>query len=174
MAKDGDPRKAHPVEANGMGGRVNQGNYGDIFDHHSVEFTYADGTKLFSQSRHIPGTWDQVSEFVHASRGHRGVEISGGPKLESSNPYDQEHVDLVKAIHKDQRLNEGWFGATSSMTAVFGRMATYSGQVVRWDEAIAKGPAEGPERLAWDALPRHLPGPDGRYPMPVPGVYKAY
>jgi hypothetical protein len=174
MAKDGDPLKAHPVEANGMGGRVNQGNYGDIFDHHFVEFTYADGTKVFSQSRHIGGTWNQVSEFVHGTKESRAVTAGGGGKLESDNPYDQEHVDLVKAIRKDTRINEGWFGAISSMTAVFGRMATYSGQVVKWDDAVSKGPDESPQRLAWDALPPHVPGPDGRYPVPMPGVYKPY
>lgn len=174
MAKEGDPKVAHPVEANGMGGRVNPGNYGDIFDHHSVEFTYADGTKVFSQCRHIQGTWDQVNEFVHGSKSSRTAATGGGPKLESGNPYDQEHVDLVKAIRKGTPLNEGWFGAVSSMTAVFGRMATYSGQVVTWDDAVSKGPAESPEQIAWDATPRHLPGPDGRYPFAVPGVYKPY
>jgi myo-inositol 2-dehydrogenase / D-chiro-inositol 1-dehydrogenase len=174
MAKDGDARKAHPVEANGMGGRVNSGNYGDILDHHFIEFTYADGTKVFSQSRHIQGTWPQVSEFAHGTTGNRAVSLSGGPKLESDNAYDQEHVDLVKAIRGDARLNDGWHGAVSSMTAVFGRMATYSGKVVRWDEAVAKGPDESPERIAWDALPRHLPGADGRYAMAVPGAYKPY
>ena len=86
MAKDGDPRKAHPVEANGMGGRVNRGNYGDIFDHHFIEFTYADGTKMFSQSRHQPGTWNQVSEFVHGMQGTRGVAVGGGPELEWPEP----------------------------------------------------------------------------------------
>jgi len=174
MAKDGNPRDAHPVEANGMGGRVNPGNYGDIFDHHFVEFTYADGTKVFSQSRHITGTWDQVNEFAHGSKGSRSVATGGGPELESGNPYDQEHIDLIKAIRKDQRINEGWFGAVSSMTAVLGRMATYSGQIVKWDEAVAKGPDESPEQLAWDATPRHVPGPDGFYPFPMPGVYKPY
>ena len=174
MAGGGDAQKAHPIEANGMGGRVDPGNYGDIFDHHYVEFTYADGTKIFSQSRHIQGTWDHVSEFAHGTKGSRGVAVGGGPKLESDDAYDQEHVDLVKAIQKDLALNEGWFGAASSMTAVLGRMATYSGQVVSWEDAVARGPSEAPERLAWDAKPRHLPGPDGRYPMPVPGVTRPY
>ena len=174
MNKDGDPRKAHPVEANGMGGRVNRGNYGDIFDHHFVEFTYADGTKVFSQSRHQPGTWDAVSEYVHATKGSRDVSVGGGPKLESGNPYVQEHVDLMKAIAADKKLNEGWHGAASSMTAVLGRMATHSGQVVKWDEAVEKGPQESPEVIAWDAQPRHMPGPDGFYPFPIPGLYKPY
>jgi myo-inositol 2-dehydrogenase / D-chiro-inositol 1-dehydrogenase len=174
MAADGDPRKAHPVEAHGMGGRVNRGNYGDIFDHHYIEFTYADGTKMFSQSRHQPGTWNQVNEFAHGSKGSRAVAVGGGPELESGNPYVQEHVALLKAIRDDQKLNEGWHGANSSMTGVLGRMASYSGQVVRWDDAVAGGPSEGPERLAWDAKPRSMPGADGLYPFPLPGMYKPY
>jgi len=174
MCQDGDAQKAHPVEANGMGGRVNRGNYGDIFDHHFVEFTYANGTKMYSQSRHQPGTWDAVSEYVHGSKGQRGVATGGGPNLESGNPYVQEHVELIKAIKSGDKLNEGWFGAVSSMTAVMGRMATYSGVVVKWDDAIAKGPQESPERFAWDAVPRHVPGADGFYPFPIPGQYKPF
>jgi len=46
--------------------------------------------------------------------------------------------------------------------------------VVRWDDAVAKGPQESPERIAWDAKPRHVPGPDGRYPMAVPPETKPY
>jgi hypothetical protein len=49
-------------------------------------------------------------------------------------------------------------------------MATYSGQVVRWDDAVEKGPSEKPEQLAWNALPRSMPGPDGFYPFPIPGI----
>lgn len=174
MAKDGNPRTAHPVEAQGMGGRGNRGNYGDIFDHHYIEFTYADGTKMFSQSRHQPGTWDAVTEFAHGSKGTREVSVGGGPKLESDNPYVQEHVALIKAIYADQPINEGWHGAVSSMTAVMGRMASYSGLVVRWEDAVEKGPDESPERLAWDAKPRSLPGPEGFYEFPIPGLYKPY
>jgi len=139
-----------------------------------MEFTDADGTKAFSQSRHQPGTWDSVSETAHGTKGSRGVSVGGGPELESGNPYVQEHVDLIKAIKNNDKLNEGWFGAVGSMTAVLGRMATYSGQVVKWDEAVAKGPQESPERIAWDAPPRHVPGADGFYPFPIPGQYKPY
>ncbi len=174
MARSGHPQDVHPVEANGMGGRVDRGNYGDIFDHHFVEFTYADGTKMFSQSRHEPGTWNQVTEFVHGTKGSRQVAVRGGPQLQSQNPYVQEHVDLIQSILENKKQNEAWYATASSMTAVLGRMATYSGQVVKWDDAVAKGPDESPEKIAWDAKPRHLPGPDGFYPFPIPGMYKAY
>ena len=91
-----------------------------------------------------------------------------------SNPYDQEHIDLIKAIRDNAKYNEGWYGATSSMTAVLGRMATYSGQVVKWDDAVAKGPSVMPEKFAWDAKPPVVPDENGDYPMAVPGVYKPY
>ena len=81
---------------------------------------------------------------------------------------------MIKAITNNEKLNEGWHAAVSSMTAVLGRMATHSGQVVKWDDAVAKGPQESPEQVAWDAAPRHVPGPDGFYPFPIPGQYKPY
>jgi len=88
--------------------------------------------------------------------------------------YNQEHVHLINAIRKNEKLNDGWFGATSTFTAVLGRMATYSGAEVHWDDAVAKGPDEMPKRFAFDADPPAMPGKDGNYPMPVPGVYQPY
>jgi len=76
----------------------------------------------------------------------------------------------MKAIAADTYLNEGWFGAVSSMTAVLGRMATYSGKVVKWDDAVAHGQQESPETIAWDATPRSLPDDKGFYPFPIPGI----
>ena len=67
---------------------------------------------------------------------------------------------------------EGGYGATSSMSAVMGRMATYSGKVVTWDEATAATERLGPERYALDAQPPVLPLPDGSYPSAMPGVTK--
>ena len=86
----------------------------------------------------------------------------------------QEHKDLTQAIRKNTPYHEGWHGANSSMTAVLGRMATYSGQVVKWNEAVEKGASEFPKTLAWDAETPVKPDKDGNYPIPVPGVYKAY
>jgi len=174
----------HPVEANGMGGRqVRQGkDFGQIYDHHFVEYTYADGAKLFSQCRHIPNCWTSGGVYVHGLKGTGdcGGQITGetpwkytGPKVSG---HRQEHVDLIRYIREGTPHNEGHYGATSSFTAILGRMATYSGQIVRWDEAAAKGPNEMPERLAWDAKPPVLPGPDGgfEHAVPMPGGYKPY
>ena len=180
-------KNGHPVEANGMGGREvrkfgGNGDFGHIYDHHAVEFTYADGAKMFSQCRHIPNCWDNVSEAAHGTKGTSNCagKIDGENKWrfrgDASNPYEVEHTELMAAILGNKKFNEGWYGATSSMTAVLGRMATYSGKVVKWDDAVAKGPNEMPEKLAWDANPPVLPDANGSYEgsVAVPGIYKAY
>lgn len=189
----------HPVEANGMGGcstryvGKNKGT-GQIFDHHFVEFTYADGTKMFSQCRHMANTWGNVSEAAHGTEGEsncngwiKGKEEwrfraagagkgkgKGKGKGGAISSMVQEHKDLIAAIRNGDKYNEGYHGATSSFTAVLGRMATYSGQVVKWDEAVAKGTSEFPQQLAWDAKAPISPNENGDYPIAIPGVYKAY
>ena len=182
----------HPVEANGMGACTrrytgdNKGT-GQIFDQHFVEFTYADGTKMYSQCRHIPGTFGSVSEAAHGAKGtsncsgtiagENAWKFDGKAAKNAKAPKSsmvQEHMDLIAAIRAGEKYNEGWHGASSSMTAVLGRMATYSGQTVKWEDAVTKGKTEFPELLAWDAKAPVEKGPDGQYPIPVPGVYKAY
>jgi myo-inositol 2-dehydrogenase / D-chiro-inositol 1-dehydrogenase len=160
----------HPVTANGMGSCHcrNNRNIGQIYDNHFVEFTYKDGTKMFSQCRQQPNTWSSVTQFVHGTKGAKELPGNG------SDGYTQEHVHLVNAIRKGEKLNDGWHGATSSFTAILGRMATYSGREVHWDEAVAKGPSEMPAKFAFDADPPAMPDKDGNYPQPVPGLYKPY
>jgi predicted dehydrogenase len=184
----------HPVEANGMGGRQvrndtwaeqlghGAGAVGHIYDHQYVEYTYADGTRLFSQNRHIRGCWGSASHFADGTDGYSNLsgKVFGkhaweyeGPRI---NMTDQEHVDLIKAIRTDTPRNEGWYGANSSFTAVLGWMATYSGKIVKWDEAAEKGPSLMPEKLAWDADPPVLPDEHGSYEhaVAVPGIYRPY
>jgi hypothetical protein len=184
-AKDGDPKKAHPVEANGMGGCLQRylgGNKGtgQIFDEHFVEFTYADGTKMYSQCRHIPNTFSSVSEYVHGCKGESNCAgwIKGETEWrfrgDGVNSMVQEHKDLIAAIREGKPYNEGWHGASSSMTAVLGRMATYSGKTVTWDDAVAKGKSEFPEKLAWDAPAPVNKNEAGDYPIPMPGQYEPY
>lgn len=92
--------------------------------------------------------------------------------------HSQEYLPKIEKIREgalgDEPLNDGWHGATSSMTAVMGRTATYSGQTVQWDDAVAKGPREVPEQLALDATPPIVPNPEGSYDVPVPGIYHPF
>ncbi len=173
----------HPVKAQGQGGReVRTSNEnGHIFDHHMVEYTYADGTKMLSQCRHIRGCWNQVSEFVEGTKGtsriSNSVELYDGTKLENTkggkNPYQQEHDDLFEAIRKDKPFNEAEYGAHSTFTSILGRMATYSGKEVHWDEALQWGKKLVPETdgLGFDKTPPIVPNDDGSYPVAVPGKY---
>ena len=165
----------HPVEANGMGGcemRYRGGNrgVGQIFDHHFVEFTYANGVKMFSQCRQINNCWNNVSEAAHGTKGSSGC--SSGPG--GTNPYVQEHIDLLNAIVNNEKYNEGYYGANSTFTAILGRLATYSGQVVKWDDAVQGMPALAPEITSWDQDPPVTKNEDGDYPIAQPGVYKPY
>jgi hypothetical protein len=184
----------HPVEANGMGSCIQRyknrdpkKGMGQIFDNHFVEFTYKDGSKFFSQCRHIPNCWGgDGGEKVHGTKGtgnpSGSLKLTGGDEWKYPSPKGQkafnamvqEHMDLINAIRNNVKYMEGHHGATSSFTAVLGRMATYSGQVVKWDDAAAKGPSEMPERFAWDANPKAMPDKDGNYPIAIPGMYKAY
>ena len=176
-----------PVRANGMGGReVRKGpDHGEIFDHHSIEYDYADGTKMFSFCRHIRNCWNSFSEHAHGTKGWAGIQGHGSSAIypDGKDPltwkrgkdgHQVEHDDLFAALLAGEPYNEGDYGATSSMTAILGRMATYSGKVVNWDEALNSPLVLGPKELAWDAEAPVKPGPDGIYPCAMPGVTRAF
>jgi predicted dehydrogenase len=173
-------KQGHPIKANGMGGReVRRGkDYGEIYDHHTVEFEYADGSRMFSQCRHIPNCWAIVEEFAVGTKGksHMNGTIEGENafkfKGENPNPYQVEHDVLFESIRKGTPINEAEYGATSTMTSILGRMATYGGKEVTWDEAINSQISLMPKDFSFDATPLVLPGPDGMYPAAVPGVTK--
>jgi myo-inositol 2-dehydrogenase / D-chiro-inositol 1-dehydrogenase len=169
-----------PIRAQGMGGReVRKGkDHGEIFDHHFVEFEYADGSFLYSQCRHIPGTWSDVSESVQGTKGRmtrieRGIIEGENPwrhiRDGDPNPYRQEHVNLLEAILNNTPFNEAVFGAKSSMTSILGRLCTYSGQRIDWDTAINSEIDLMPKSFAFDAEPPVLPDVNGFYPVAVPG-----
>lgn len=172
----------YPVECHGMGGRQVRvdSRYGEIYDHFAVEYTFANGAKMFSQCRHIHNCWNSVSEHAHGSKGTAdlsGARITSGDDKwrfsgQKKNPYQVEHDDLFAAIRKGTPYNEGENGAFSSLTAIMGRMAVYSGKPVSWDDALKSNIDLMPETIAWDAAPRSLPGENGAYPIPTPGITK--
>ncbi len=179
--------QAHPVEAEGMGGRqVRIGkDVGEIFDHHAVEFTYADGLKMFSYCRHIPSCWDSFSQHAHGTKGTVDIEghgtsvikIDGQQPLKFRREHDGHQIemnDLFAAIQSGAPYNEADWAAESTMTAILGRMATYSGKIVRWDEAIQSELTLMPASVTWQTVPPAKPGPDGLYACAIPGVTKAW
>ena len=177
----------HPVRANGMGGRqVRKGkDHGEIFDHHAVEFEYADGTKMYSFCRHIPNCWNSFSEHAHGTigwtdiqgHGQAVIQVQGQELLRwkrGPDGHQVEHDDLFAALLAGRPYNEADYGAAATMTAIMGRMATYSGNTVTWDEAINSKLDLSPKHYAWDAEPPVKPGEDGIYPCATPGVTKAW
>ena len=170
-------RMAHPVEANAMGGRTirtgpdavvrqappfsdraawdewYQANksqfprHGQAWDHFFVEFVYADGSRMYSQCRHIPNVWNPVEEHIYGTVGRGtpgqltgldGKQIWRNEGRAPKGPYQWEHDLLVQAIREDKPMHHGWSAAMSTMCAVLGREAAYCGQVVKWDELVEK------------------------------------
>lgn len=177
---------SYPVKAQGFGGRqVRTGKeHGEIFDHHYVEFEYADGSILNSQCRHMPGTMSKVDELLIGTKGkiicgaanikdHSGKILYQFDKKNENNPYQTEHDELFAAIVKGEyKFADAENGAKSTMTSILGRMATYSGQVMYWDKAINSGLNIHPNVYAWDAVPPVVPNVDGYYPVAIPGITK--
>ena len=105
--------------------------------------------------------------------GERTWRASGGERGYENNAYQAEHDALFDAIRNDKPYNEAEYGALSTMTAILGRMATYSGQIVQWDRSAATRPtAMTADAEAWDAAAPVTPDGDGRYAIAVPGVTK--
>ncbi|HLF34933.1 MAG TPA: Gfo/Idh/MocA family oxidoreductase [Cyclobacteriaceae bacterium] len=175
---------AYPAKAQGMGGRqVRTGKeYGEIYDHHYVEFTYADGSIMNSQCRHIPGCMERVSESFTGTKGRadssgtiydlKGNILWKHRDKDDPNPYQVEHDELFAAISKGEFINDLENGAKSTMTAIMGRMATYSGQELSWDEALNSDIKLAPDALTWASDAPIKPDANGFYTIAVPGVTK--
>ena len=179
---------AYPVKAQGMGGRqVRKGkDHGEIYDHHYVEFHYADGSILNSQCRHIPGTMSKVDELITGTKGkifcgdasikdHSGKTLFQYDREKENNPYQTEHDELFAAIAKGEyKFADTENGAKSTMTSIIGRMATYSGQVIEWDKTLASGISIMPKEFDWNAMPPVIPDENGYYPVATPGKTKYF
>ena len=217
-------RMAHPIEANGMGGRLVKSGpeellrqapdfaanrrewdewyqqcrnefyrHGQAWDSFAVEYTYADGSRSYTQCRHIRNVWNHNADYVHGTAGE-GIAIADSSPSQLLGPggtemwrntesfpkgmYQCEHDMHVKAIREDTPMNDGYSGAMSSMMAVLGREAAYSGRVIRWDDLVARGRSYFPDgELTSFAQPAPVqPDANGFYEssVPVPGVYDPF
>ena len=151
--------KAHPVKAWGMGARqqlLANHKSGEIWDNFAVEYEYPNGVHMHSYCGQIKRDFSPVSEAIV---GTKGTSNPGGnikptqgeawryrPK-EDVDPYVQEHVDLINAIVNDTPLNEAAQVTDSTLTAIMGREAAYSGSVVEWDDVLKSKFSYGPPEL---------------------------
>ena len=178
-------KNGYPVSANGQGGREvrTSKEHGQIFDHHFVEFTYEDGSKMFSQCRHIQKCWNAVTEFAHGTKGvakigNASIDDADGNQIWAygkggGGGHQQEHHDLFADLRKGILPNEGEYGAMSTMTSILGRMATYSGKPISMEDAMEHGKLISPvdQFASFDDTPPVTPDEAMMYPVPVPGKY---
>jgi predicted dehydrogenase len=166
---------AHPVKAvSGLGGRQSRRGerHGHIFDHFAVEYEYPNGITMFSQCRQINNCKNTVGEFVRGTRGSSNCASFIAPSEGESwryrgrpiNAYQQEHENLMASIRAGQPINEAQNIAESTMTAIIGREACYSGQEITWDDAMKSTKTLGPE--SYDVAMYDIP------PIARPGSYK--
>jgi len=171
--------QAHPTRALAAGGRqVRTGpQFGHIFDHFAVEYEYPNGLVLHSMCRQQEGCANNVSENI---TGTQGTWISAGspssptayritgahawtrPGNQDNQPYQEEHVRLIQAIRGGQHINDLRNVAESTLTAILGRLAAYTGQVVTWEQALNSQQNLMPANLT---LQTPLPVP----PVAMPG-----
>jgi len=164
----------HPVRAMGMGGRQSRisPDYGQCFDHFAIDYEYPSGAHMLSMCRQIPDCANRVAETLVGTKGSceldsgaKRYELLGGSayKFTSSqtNPYVQEHTDLIASIRAGTPYNELQTVAESTLTAIMGRISAYTGKAVSWDEALGSSEALVPANLAFGPMP--VP------PVPRPG-----
>jgi myo-inositol 2-dehydrogenase/D-chiro-inositol 1-dehydrogenase len=165
---------SHPLRAAGLGGRqVRTGpEYGNIYDHFSVDYEYPNGVHVASYCRQMPSCQNNVSEalvgtkgFCQADRYSITGEVSWRYEGKRNLPYIQEHTDLIAAIRSDTPYNELQGVAESTLSAILGRMVAYTGAEITWDQALNSNESLMPAKLEWDA-------PLAIAPVAVPGQTK--
>jgi len=136
-----------PIKAHGLGGRSSSfGNevYGNVFDHHSVVYQYASGVRMYAFCRTVVGCYDEYSSVILGTKGRcnlMGCTIEGETnwryaKRGDPDGHQVEHNVLIDAIRSGKPVNAGDYMTTSTMVAVLGQMACYSGKEVTWDQAM--------------------------------------
>jgi len=179
----------NPISASGMGGRAGTEPHsvGEIFDHHYVEYRYGNehnNVVMNSQCRQIKGCKNKIGEEIHGSEGilhlasGKITDLKGEVKWQyrkartEPNPYQNEHDTLHKCIADDTPINNAYYGAKSSYTAVLGRMATYSGKEITWEESTKSNFSIAPDAYDFGAEAPVQPNAAGDYYVAIPGEYK--
>jgi predicted dehydrogenase len=172
-------KNGYPIRCHGLGGRqVRTGKqYGEIFDHHAVEFEYEDDHAASANASIFAVAGPAFRNTSSAPRASATSINTPSPartpwtraRSTDKDPYQQEHDDLFYAIRNDKPYNEAYNGAMSSLTAIMGRTATYTGVLVERDAVLNSQHALVPDKYDWNGTPPTLPDANGFYPVAVPG-----
>jgi len=172
-------KEAVPVKCHGLGGRstMTEDLYGNVFDHHSAIYEFANGVRLYAFCRTTTGCYDEYSSIVLGSKGKAsimGSRIWGAKNWAwegKADPYQIEHDRLFAAIRSGNPINNGDYMAHSTLMGIMGQISCYSGKEVTWDQ-ISNSDfcfAPRPENCHDGMEPPVKPGPDGSYPVYIPG-----
>ena len=191
-------KNAWPVKAQALGGRHYKTNDQGVpfvdqnFDTYSVEYTFADGTKMYFDGRCVTGAEGIYSSYVHGTKGvaiaarandcggpsaiYKGQNTTGTPLWQStddSNPYQNEWDELMSAIRNNKPYNEVKRGVAASVTTSMGRMAAHTGLEITYDDMMncEHEFAPGLDKLTKDSPAPLQPDKNGRYPQPQPGKF---
>jgi predicted dehydrogenase len=184
-----------PVKAQASGGRQYRRNYVDQnFDVYSVEYTFKDGAKLYLEGRTMEGCHNQFASYAHGTKGSAVISVNGHTPChariykgqdfdnrsdlkwqfgrDEPNPYQLEWDHLITAIRTDKPHNEVERGAKASLVTAMGRMAAHTGQVITLDQMLHCDHEFAPEvdQLTMTSEAPVKSGPDGKYPVPEPGI----
>ena len=182
---------AWPVSCIGLCGRSKPDLPGQMCDTYYHEFTFADGSHLTSHGLYAPGGFSMYSDFLHGTKGsavlmdslsaakcrsYRGQvmtpeNLAWSFDQQEPNPYQVEHDLFFDAIRRGIPYNEGHRAAEANFASLLGRAATYSGQIVTWDQIVKSELSLCPnvDSLSWESDAPVKRGPDGVWPHPVPG-----
>jgi predicted dehydrogenase len=148
-----------PALAYGLGGRqVRTGaEYGNIFDHHAVVYEWANGTKCFAFTRQMKGCFGETEDFVYGTKGTASIlknQVKSGKDIwrykgDKPSMYDVEHKEMIAGIRSGNIINNGEYMSFSTMLAILGRMTTYTGQQILWEDAINSKEDYTPESYAF-------------------------
>lgn len=182
-------KDAWPASAQGQGGRQTRTHADQLFDHYAVEYQFPDGTKLFAQGRHMDNCWGFFGDHIHGTKGcaelgegitnpriFKGHNVANdnliwrykGPRC---NAYQVEHDLLFDAIRKDKPYNETERSCNAAMAGILGRMAAESGQLIKWEDAMASDLqlAPGLDNFTMNSKAPVMPDAQGNYPVAMPG-----
>jgi myo-inositol 2-dehydrogenase / D-chiro-inositol 1-dehydrogenase len=173
-----------PVKAHGLGGRsASFGEvFGDVFDHHSVVYEYANGVRMYALCRTQNGCYGDYSSTYFGTKGvcylfpGSRYSIKGetnwtyrGPRADA---HELEHKPFFAAIRSGVPINAGDYMARSTLVAVMGQLACYSGKELTWEQVAKSDFVFTPkvEDVRLDMEPPVKPDAKGWYPVPMPGL----
>ena len=173
-----------PIKAHGLGGRsASFGEiYGNVFDHHSVVYQYANGVRMYALCRTQNGCYGEYSSTYLGTKGkcylfpESRYWIEGETKWRHQgpvgNPHELEHKPLFAAMRSGNPVNAGDYMARSTLVAVLGQLTCYDGRELTWDQVAKSNFVFAPkvEDVRLDMAPPVKPAANGWYPVPMPGM----